>query len=239
MASNPACDLLNVPNDLFYVIFDTGTPRPHFIIKSKKTEDIKSDFGEMKPEKTQKLMEAVQSMMSSYEITSGILSIHRGSWFSTKAKAFHAHICVDFKPYLDVFEREKSKIPNWPNKKYVSKEWRANDDPGSYPENVLGYPYKHYFNDEVAIIKKNLTTTPLEELPSVDVPGIKQVMHPKYPMIGFVGKRNEVEPENLLRVIEEFAQKLGLTNLKNKDEIYGGCHVCLYLGKGKLIFDSK
>ena len=92
--------------------------------------------------------------------------------------------------YLQVFEQQKSIIPNWPNKKYVTRQWKANDDPKSYPQNVRGYPdYGSYLNEEVAAIKK-LQPAPESNLPKVDVQGIAVILHPSRPKIGFVGGKS-------------------------------------------------
>ncbi|CAB4035027.1 Hypothetical predicted protein [Paramuricea clavata] len=121
--------------------------------------------------------------------------------------------------------QQESIIPYWPNKHlYVTRQWKVNDDPKSYPQNVLGYPYKCHLNVDVPAIEK-LLFVPRPVLPEVDVPGISVIQHPSHPKIGFVGK--EVPLENLVWVIENFAQKLGLINRTSKDD---GYHVCLYLG---------
>ncbi|CAB4038088.1 Hypothetical predicted protein [Paramuricea clavata] len=218
-------DLLRDENDSFYVQFDTPTPRPHFIILPKKQAGIERDFSQMTPEQRKKLMEAVQSMMSSFKVPSGILSIHRGSWLSRNTKGFLAHICVDVELYLHVFEQQKSIIPTWPNKTYVTGEWKVNDDPKSYPQNVRGYIYRHsrYLDEEVAAIWK-LMFVPRPIFRELDEPDISVIQHPSHPKIGLVGKK--IPLEELVWTIENFAQKLGLTNRRSND----GCNVCLHLG---------
>jgi hypothetical protein len=215
-------------NDSFDVKFDTRTPRPHFIITAKNQTDIKRDFSQMKAEQRKKFMKVVQSMMtmiSSYSISKGILSIHRGSWLSkypdkdTQKFHFHAHICVmssDVELYVQVFEQKKDIVPYWPNKE-------------SYSENVRGY-HVSYVEKEVSAIEKLQSAAKLD-LPEVQ--GISVILHPEHPKIGFVGKN--IQLENLVWAIEKFAQKLDLTNWTSNDYIDGGCHVCLHLGSGKCI----
>jgi hypothetical protein len=215
-------------NGSFDVKFDTRTPRPHFIITAKNQTDIKRDFSQMIPKQTKELMKVVQSMMymmSSYSISRGILSIHRGSWLSkvpdkdTGEFHFHAHICVmplDVELYVQVFEQKKGIVPYWSKKE-------------SYSKNVRDY-HVSYLEIEVPAIEKLQSAAKLD-LPEVQ--GISVILHPKHPKIGFVGKK--IPLENLVWAIETFAQKLGLTDWTSKDYINGGCHVCLHLGLGKFI----
>jgi hypothetical protein len=227
-------DLLRDENDSFYVEFDTYTPRPHFIILPKKQAGIERDFGQMTQKQRKKLMEAVQSMMSSFNISRGILSFHRGSWLSKKTKKFLAHICVDVELYLQVFEQQKSIIPGWPNTEYVTGEWKVNDNPRSYPQNVRGYRHGSYLNEEVIAIWK-LLFVPRPIFPEVDEPDISVILHPSHPKIGFVGKK--IPLEKLVWAIENFAQKLRLINWRLKDD-NDGCDVCLHLGLGKFIYTA-
>ena len=235
MQSNPEeFDLLDGQNQLFHVTFDISTPRPHFIIAPKNPTVIKPDFKKMTEGQTDTLMNAVESMdvMKGYEIKSGILSFHRGSWFTKDPKrTFHAHICVDVGPYLKVYDEKKNEIAqslSWDQQKV-----------SSYRVTVLGYnlTQAQYFFKALSDIK-NLKNVEQAVLPTVEENDITLVLHRNYPKIGFVGKKN-IQPKISLKAIEKFAQNLGLTNIEltNKDE-NKGCHVCLYLGEGKLIFDS-
>ena len=238
-------DLLNGTNELFYVIFDILTPRPHFTIVAKDTR-MNQDFGEMQPEQREKLIEAVQSMMSIFKIPSCTLSLHRGSWYDTKCGRFHAHICVDVGFYLKIFEDKKNVTED-------SSLWIWPNNVDTYPGNVRGYEKRRagkYFNKEVTDIQElirlertNESLSPQSQMGDqlqMDVPltdGITKVLHLSAPKIGFYGKRG-TNPEILLPAIDKFAKSLrDLTDLKNKGDDKG-CQVCLYLGKGKLIFDS-
>jgi hypothetical protein len=185
-------------------------------------------------------MEVVQSMMnkmsSTYNTSEGILSIHRGSWLSKVTYEFHAHLCVDVDPYLEVFKNEKHNIScsaeNWPNLNYVN--------PNSYPSKVHGYPSKSYHITEVKEIEKLQLTLQAPNLPKVDEQlGMEVILHRSHPKIGFVGKKT-IPLENVVWAIEQFAQELGLTISKLDDDkcYYDGCHVCLYLGSGKFIYTA-
>ncbi len=217
-------------NDTFYVIFDILTPRPHFLILPHQKAKIKPDFKEMEPAQREKLMEAVLSILTIFKIrgSSNILSFHRGSWFSKASTLFHAHICVDVNLYLDLFEQRKEEIK-------TSPLWEKRGiTPDQYPDEVRIYK-RTYVKEE----GERLPVPPrVIKWPVVDLGGTTNVLHLSHPKIGFVGKRNEIQPIIMLDVIEKFAQELGLTNWRSKDNIYGGCHVCLCLGIGKLIFDS-
>ncbi len=230
-------DLLNGTNELFYVIFDILTPRPHFTIVAKNTH-INQDFGEMQPDQREKLIKAVQSMMSIFKIPSCTLSLHRGgSWYNTEWGRFHAHICVDVGLYLKIFQAEKNVTKG-------SSLWIWPNNVRTYPDKVRGYEKRRaekYFNKAVTdiqgLIRKNhvsLSSQLFMGDPPTD--GITKVLHLSAPKIGFYGRRG-TNPEILLSAIDKFAKSLGLTDLKNKGDDKG-CQVCLYLGKGKLIFDS-
>ena len=236
MASKPKeFDLLKGKNELFNVKFDTLTPRPHFIIAPKEDPtDIKPDFKEMNLNQTKTLLAAVESMkevMKAYKIDSGILSFHRGSWFTKDPdRTFHAHICVDVNLYENVVKENKNEIAK-------SLSWNLNVT--SYCNAVSAYKTEKqakYFPEAVSNIEK-LKDVKKAVLPTVDENVFTRVLlHPSHPKIGFVGKRNEKELEISLQAIEKFAQDLGLIDIafKNEDE-NKGCQVCLYLGPGKLI----
>lgn len=92
----------NQLNSSMKLIFDTLTPRPHFIIiqheqyrkinvsdkQIKETMELVVDFLVHKPE---------------YD-NNATLSFHRGTWYQTKHKYFHAHLCVSKKPYCKEIE---------------------------------------------------------------------------------------------------------------------------------------
>lgn len=137
-------------NDIFRVSFDFYTPRPQFVIIPTEIESIDPEFCAMSAEQTCILIDAVRSVMSCFRIPEGILSIHRGSWKSRPAKSFHCHLCVHAERYLEIFERKKKAIPNWPSVAYVTRQWGWNKDPRSYAQNVRGYPYKSRFKEDVS-----------------------------------------------------------------------------------------
>ena len=246
-------------NNIFRVSFDFFTPRPQFVIIPKEIESINPEFSAITAEQTCVLIEAAKSVLSSFRIPSGVLSIHRGSWKSRPARSFHCHLCVNAERYLETFESQKKAIPNWPSVAYVTRQWCWNKDPHSYAQNVRGYPYKSRFKEDVsAIVQLMQASSSPESLgtnPTLDtacaqatdsnrdstpwtqaqlghcLSGI--VYHQSHPKIGFVGKKDATvyDLHEILRAIERFAEAHGLTNTETEDKDYG-CHVCLYLGPG-------
>lgn len=247
-------------NDIFRVSFDFYTPRPQFVIIPKEIESIEPEFTSMTAEQTCVLIEAAQSVLSCFRIPEGILSIHRGSWKSRPAKSFHCHLCVDAERYLQIFERKKKAIPDWPSVTYVTRQWVWNKDPRSYAQNVRGYPYKSRFKEDVSGIVQLMEDSCGETDSSIKLsqdPACSQaedattqnpnpspqsllghcltevVYHPSHPKIGFVGRKNApvYDLHEMLWAMENFARVHGLTDVETDDKNYG-CHVCLYLGPG-------
>ena len=220
-------------NPIFFVTFDFYSPRPHFMILTKDDARIEREFSRITDAQIQQLVEAGKCALESFDINGGILSVHRGAWRSERKK-IHVHFCVDVESYLRVFESRKKDIRDWPNKRYVTKEWKASENPHSYAQNVRGYPYRSYLNKEVEAIKKK-SHEPSVRVSLGEVPlegGIsKIVFHPSHPKIGFVGAKSDSiqELQQVLSAMEKFAKELGLTDLKSKDE-NRGCHICLHLG---------
>ena len=226
-------------NPIFNVKFDIFSPRPHFIILTRKGVEIGREFSCITERQTQQLIQAGKSVLESFKIEGGILSVHRGAWRSSKGK-IHVHFCVDVESYLRVYESRKNAIPNWLNKRHVTKEWKASKDPSSYVQNVRGYPYRSYLQQEVKQIReKSSWVEPGVPLEEVKLEGglTKVVYHSSHPKIGFVGKKPESieELQQVLWAIEKVAKELGLTDLNSEDENHGG-HVCLYLDSGMYLY---
>lgn len=245
------CNLLreDFKNNVFAVSFDFYTPRPHFMILPKNIESIDPEFSRMTNDETRQLIEVGISALANFRIRGGILSIHRGSWKDKKSRnKFLVHLCVDVGIYLEVFERRKKAIPNWPSVVYVTKQWKWNKDPRSYAQNVRGYPYTSYFKEEVAAIIDLIQAKSSSDEPGKSAPqsalggGITQIVyHARHPKIGFVGKKTDSVVEELQKVLlamEEFAREHGLTNLESNHES-DGCHLCLHLGSGTYIYTGQ
>jgi hypothetical protein len=230
-------------NDTYAVAFDVYTPRPHFIILAKRGVSVDPEFSRITDEQTQQLIETGKSALACFEIKRGIMSIHRGSWRTTRDK-FHVHICVDVDSYLRIYESRKKAIPNWPSREYVTKQWKWRKDPHSYPENVRGYPYRSYLDEEVAGIRTirkrpsgksdtKVKEKELDEERPLEGCVTKIIYHASQPKIGFVGPKPESiqELQNLLLAMEKFAKEHNLANTESREENHG-CHICLYLGSG-------
>lgn len=84
-------------NSTIELIFDTLTPRPHFIIVQNK-EHRKSNATEKEIKETMELVKDFLTHKPQYD-NNAILSFHRGKWYQQNQKHFHAHLCVPKKPY--------------------------------------------------------------------------------------------------------------------------------------------
>lgn len=220
-------------NSLFDVKFDLYTPRPHFILLTKESEIefVNPNFSSTTNEQKQELIKSVKSVMELFKIDGGILSIHLGAWRSQKEK-LHVHFCVNVDSYLKAFNSQKYKIPKWPNKQFVTKEWIFDKCPHKYADNVRHYPYRSYLKKELQDIKNG--KCPETKISAEKIPlegGISRIVfHHSHPKIGFVGAKSKYA-ENLQRYLsamEKFAEELSLTDVN-------GCHVCLYLDTGTYI----
>ena len=232
-------DLLpyNSKCDTFKVNFDVYTPRPHFIILPHKKAQVGHDYNYLDNAERLKVIKAAVELISHNTNLqhSAILSIHCGSWITTK-DMFHAHVCVDVDDYLKIYEMKKSEIPEWPSSKFVTRQWKASRNPRDYAMNVRGYPFKTYFEQEVAAIEAHQG----QKLPKKSSDGASEVpskftilYHPSEPKIGFAVKKSEISSsaEFLLEAQEalfKFATECKLTDMSSKAED-NGCHVCLIL----------
>ena len=221
----------------FKVVFDTFTPRAHFIISPRK--EAKKRNPDLDQNTTQKvvisassIVESALSMVSAYDLKeSAILSIHFGSWL-TKKDELHAHICVDVEKYLTIFKGNKQRIPRWPSPEYVTKQWKASNDHNDYETNVRGYPFRIYHPNEVKDIKvyRKEFSFPTDNsdssCPSLP-PNFR--LHQSEPRFLYVdGSRSRESKLAALKAMINFAERNNLTNINSEDD-NDGCHVCLLL----------
>lgn len=223
--ANERCDTLRV-------VFDYYTPRPHFIILPRNTA-IKT-YHELDQGARPKVVKAAFSIVSAEckLQESAVLSLHFGSWLTTKNK-FHAHICVNVREYLDIFDKNKERIPDWPAEKYVTRQWRASRNPNDYAINVRGYPFKSYFREEVEAIRRYRTSSTGVSNVSCPPPPFTLFFHPSEPRVGFAVEKTKkpCSCESLFEALEAMiscAEKNNLTDINAKLED-DGCHVCLVL----------
>ena len=119
--------------DTFKVNFDVYTPRPHFIILPHERSLVGHDYNYLNSSQRLKVIKAAVELVSHNTSLkhSAILSIHTGSWISTR-DMFHAHVCVDVDDYLKIYAMKKSEIPEWPSTKFVTRQWKASRNHRDY-----------------------------------------------------------------------------------------------------------
>lgn len=223
--------------DTFKVVFDYYTPRSHFIILPRDTGKLKTYY-DLDHEARRKVVNAAKSMVDDYNLQkSAVLSLHFGSWLTTKDK-FHAHVCVDVEEYLSIFEKKMKEIPGWPSQDYVTKQWKASKNPRHYAINVQGYPFRTYFKEEVEAVKRYRRLNPSTSSTGVTSiqcppPFTAILFHPSEPRVGFAVEKS-VNPSSVESLFEaqeamiKFADQNKLTNIQARAED-DGCHVCLVL----------
>ena len=117
---------------IFAVTFDFYTPRAHFIIVPRRMFPVPENYNGLDHTTRLRVVATAKAMVSHYGLEkSAILSVHFGSWLTTKDR-FHVHVCVDLDDYLRVFETKEDEIPEWPSRKYVTRQWKARQDPNHY-----------------------------------------------------------------------------------------------------------
>ena len=232
-------DLLSTANEnkIFKIVFDYYTPRPHFVILPRDGLELEGhDYSELQETTKLELVKAATAMISEYKLEGGsiILSIHRGAWLSNKSK-FHAPICADVNQYMQVFHNKESEIPNWPNKRYVTRQWRASSDPTEYEMNVMGYPFKTYFKQELKSITelKKRDTGKASFIQPTTYEGYTLLYHHSEPRVGFAVEKKSEDTSiagyvQTLNVMNRFAGEHGLTNMEGSGDDKG-CHICLVL----------
>ena len=229
--------------DTFKVVFDFYTPRAHFIISPhKKAKKINPELDQNTTQKVLKsassIVDSALSIVTAHGLkNSAILSIHFGSWL-TKKDELHAHICVDVEEYLTILKTNEKKIPGWPSKTFVTKQWKANKNPDKYAENVRQYSSKSYFRGEVEAIKncgesdRQDKTRQLSSRPPLP-PNFR--LHKSEPRFVYVVQTSQESRsrETKLAALEamiNFAEQNNLTNIESEDD-NNGCHVCLLLNE--------
>ena len=220
----------------FKVVFDTFTPRAHFIISPhKKAKEINPDLDQNTTQKVVKsassIVELASLIVSAHDLKkSAILSIHFGSWL-TKKDELHAHICVDVGEYLVIFERDKKKISGWPAEAFVTEQWKVKD-PSKYEENVRRYPFKSYHGKEVEAIQELGEHVTDSSRPSLPRNFRLHQSEPRFLYVVETSQESRTRETKLaaLKAMIIFAEQNSLTNIKSKDD-NNGCHVCLLLNE--------
>ena len=219
-------------SNMFRVTFDLYTPRAHFIILPlEKFEESIKQYPELEKDTKLKLLESAKSIVSEYRLqNSAILSLHFGSWLSTKNK-FHAHICVEVDDYLDIWKSHKEKIVFPPEQN--RKKWSNGKDAKDYEENVRNYSPDTYSLKEVQDIEHYRKKPVKPDAPKITYPPSPFFLHPSEPRVGYIVE-NSKEPrdnESDLKALEamfKYAKDKNLTEI-NAEGGDNGCHVCLVL----------
>ncbi|CAF1450098.1 unnamed protein product [Adineta steineri] len=94
------------------IVYDTWTPRPHFIIKQYQP---KEDVSNSELQATFEIINHFLHKNSQFD-TQAILAFHRGTWYKQHTSEWHAHLCVSQEEYLKVAKIQITEIP-------TTKEW--------------------------------------------------------------------------------------------------------------------
>lgn len=230
-----------IPEDkkskIFKVAFDYYTPRSHFVILPRDGGPgvEGNDYNNLSTETRQELVRVALAIVSGYKLkTMATLSVHRGSWITTK-RMFHAHVCAGVEEYIKVFKEKEKQIPDWPSPRYVTKQWRASRDPRNYEANVRGYPFRTYVKEEIQDIeimrkrfpsKDKATSSALRDI----YDGFTVLYHPTEPRVGFaVAKQSNFTTDDYLQVLDamnKYAGEKDLTDMHTKGDDKG-CHLCV------------
>ncbi|XP_031565797.1 uncharacterized protein LOC116300956 [Actinia tenebrosa] len=231
-------------SSVFKVAFDYYTPRSHFVILPRDGGPgvEGNDYNNLSTETKQELVRVASAIVSEYKLkTLATLSVHRGSWITTK-RMFHAHVCADVDDYIKVFKKKEKQIPDWPSSRYVTKQWRASRDPRDYEANVRGYPFRTYMKEEIQdieIIRKRGHAKPSpnkdkdkgsSSASSDTCEGFTLLYHPTEPRVGFAAvKKSNFTAEDYLQVLDvmnKYAGENNLTDINSKGDDRG-CHLCV------------
>lgn len=79
------------------LVFDTWTPRPHFIVNQLQP---KEDASSSELQATYEIIGNFLQRNSQFD-RDAILSFHRGQWYQQHTGKWHAHLCVPRQPYLE------------------------------------------------------------------------------------------------------------------------------------------
>ncbi|CAF2400401.1 unnamed protein product [Rotaria sp. Silwood2] len=102
------------------LVFDTWTPRSHFIVVQYKPQQDAS-FDELQA--TYELIGSFLRSNPQYD-NEAILSFHHGQWYQKHTGEWHAHLCVPKEPYLEQAKkwRDARTVGDGINKWYAQKQ---------------------------------------------------------------------------------------------------------------------
>ncbi|CAF1569925.1 unnamed protein product [Adineta steineri] len=111
-----------VPGQPVQIVYDTWTPRPHFIIIQNQP---KKDATSAELQATFELISHFLYKNSQFD-TQAILSFHCGKWYQQHTPQWHAHLCVPYEEYLKEAQIQITKVGNnreWKGAKTVEEVW--------------------------------------------------------------------------------------------------------------------
>ena len=152
----------------------------------------------------------------------------------TNPNVFHAHVCVQYGVYARVSNDLKSRIPDWPHRKYVTRQWKADRNPEKYLENVRGYPYKTYIKDEIKEWDRKQKER--YEIEGISIFEDQQLLwHPSEAKVAIetesTTSQSEKDMVEHFGLLERFAISRGMSGeIPDKGDEFG-CHICLILGQ--------
>ena len=233
MEASKVYDLLPT-NDKFRVTFDLFKPRPHFLLFPKPGVGGMSEDHSLEDNQGQQLIETAREMLTSSNISSGTLSIHRGSWISKKSPTVHFHLCVDVTNYLRIYRAKKvTDFFSWFGNRRSFNHWKRKFE-HRYEEDVEEYPREKYHGhavDEINRIIANEQSTSESTIGNMQSTSENAenlvYWHRKHPKIAFPGNGTAEDLENILIKMQEYAESNILTNSEDEN---CGCHLCLNLG---------
>ncbi|CAF1045420.1 unnamed protein product [Adineta ricciae] len=207
------------------IVYDTWTPRPHFIIVQREQKKDATDT------ELQATFEIVGQFLSENRqfVDQAILSFHRGSWYQENTSKWHAHICVPLAPYLQQARNQIRNIPN--NRQWQGAQSAEQGITNLHKKNMR--KYQNYKND--CIQKPIPNSTPVESIAlsrfNPNTNEFRLVWLASTPRIGVVAQAPaQTKLASLYRFMSDTRVAMERA-LSQVDPSFGnfGCHFCLYV----------
>ena len=191
-------------------------------------EPRKCDVSDLFDCELKAVIDLAKHLCTSNMNTNGILSFHTGSWINTKE--FLAHLCIDLKEYISLFNKTGIKIERFkPN-----KNWRSIDMNKTLNENYLlkvcNYKleqmpeHNSYLKNSIGEIEKNVLFE--KNLPNFELDDqVNLYFITNNTKIIFKPKSSSFGKTNLVKAMINFAKQLDMFNTNKKAG--KGCHICL------------
>ncbi|CAF1405654.1 unnamed protein product [Adineta steineri] len=205
------------------IVYDTWTPRPHFIIKQYQP---KEDVSNSELQATFDIINHFLHKNSQFD-TQAILAFHRGTWYKQHTSEWHAHLCVSQEEYLKEAKiqiTESPKTREWSGAKTVEegmKNW--------YTKQMKNYA--NYKNDCIQKKIPNQTVVQKIALSMFSSSEFKLVWLSSSPRIGIVAQSPSTSNMMSLYTYMEKTRVDAEKELSQKQAKFKnfGCHLCLYV----------